>query len=386
MIWPTVLELDGVPFPLAGVLADLTIRHGRAQVDDGPVASSMTITLEPVARELTAAFKVGRPIRLLVSDAPLVGTFLVGERLVGGTGPRFVGTVTDAELDDDRLALTAIGPLAAASRVALDLTGWPVEPWSARCARVFAAAGVPARVEPDPAYDPLLEVPVEQSTGTLVLGTYLPSLAAAVGAAICDGPDGVIVCQALGSRSSRASALIELDPARVAYVPAWHQTLEVTNDVTVQYGNDQAVASVRATDVASMNEYGPRATAIEQTRLSTQADALTRARVSLSRSAYPRWGMPAAPVLSPLFLAVGDRVQVSELPPSSPYPTWAPLLEGWTDRIDGPDWTIDLSLSDPILSGLALTWADLAAAPALPWTAATGPWWEAVSLDAIGVA
>lgn len=385
-LWPTELDLDGVSIPLAGVLADVTLRHGRPTIDAQPIASSATIALEPVTRELTAPFTVGRPIRLLVGEAAIVDEAIVDEELVGYIGPRFVGTVTDAELDVDRLTLTAIGPLAAASRVQLDPSTWPLEAWSARCARVFATAGVPARVEADPTFDPLLEAPIVQGSDPLLLGSYLPSLAAAVGAAICDGPDGVVVCQALGARASRTTAaLLELDPAKVAYAPAWHQTLEVVNDVTVQYGPDNAVLGVRATDPSSAGEYGHRATAIEQTRLHAAADADSRGRVALSRGAYPRWGMPAAPLLEPVWLDVGDRVTVTELPPASPSASWSALLEGWTDRISGPDWTIDLTLSDPILSGLALTWADVDAGPSLAW-AAVDPataWYEAVDLEAL---
>ena len=380
MLWPTSLELDGVSIPLADVLADVTINMGRSDVDAQPIASSATIALEPVERELTAPFTVGGSLRLLVADAPVVGELLVGEELVGYAGPRFTGTVTDAELDVDRLTLTAIGPLAAASRVPLDPSTWPLEPWSARCARVFAAAGVPVLVEPDPGFDPLLEAPQVDPASPMLLGAYLPSLADAVGAAICDGPDGVVVCQALGARATRDVELVELDPALVAYAPAWHQTLEVANDVSVQYGPDQGVSTTRSTDVASIGRYKQRATSIETTRLHDEGDAAIRARTVLSRRAYPRWGMPAAPLLEPRPLAVGDRVQITELPPASPVPSWAPLLEGWIDRIDGPRWTIDLALSDPVLSGLGLTWADVDAYGPWAWVDAEPldyPWYQA---------
>jgi hypothetical protein len=74
-----------------------------------------------------------------------------------------------------------------------------------------------------------------------------------------------------------------------------------------------------------------------------------------------------------LTLAVGDRVEITELPPASPATYWSPIVEGWTHTIEGSTWRQTLALSDPIASGLALTWADVPAdvywntVPPLEW-------------------
>jgi hypothetical protein len=79
-----------------------------------------------------------------------------------------------------------------------------------------------------------------------------------------------------------------------------------------------------------------------------------------------------APILG---LVVGDRVQLTELPASAPAAEWAPVIEGWTHRISGADWTLELALSDPVSSGLALVWTDVppvawADVPPLAWAEA----------------
>ena len=86
-------------------------------------------------------------------------------------------------------------------------------------------------------------------------------------------------------------------------------------------------------------------------------------------------------LLEPQPLAIGQLVELFELPASAPFGEWAAVVEGWVDTIEGPDWTQDLILSDPQDSGLALPWADLP--PALTW-AEIDPacrWSDAYNLD-----
>ena len=109
----------------------------------------------------------------------------------------------------------------------------------------------------------------------------------------------------------------------------------------------------------SVARFGPRPQTIA-TRISSSASALARASERLARVANPHWNMPSAPVLVGLDLAIGAAVEVTNLPPSSPYDPWTPILEGWQDTItsDGEEltWTMELALSDPLASGLTLPW------------------------------
>jgi hypothetical protein len=345
--WIVSVRLDGAELDLAGVLADVTIRHGRDSATAGPTPSSASLAIWPVDRSLTGPFRVG--VRLELDAAGPAGRF-----------PLFRGVVTDAEIDDPTLSIEAAGYLASASRVELNLSTWVAERWSARCERILGSAPFGYSIEPDPDFDPVLEVATNPGTQTILAGTYADSLAVAVGAAIVDSADGKIVLQALGSRRSRPHTMHELDPAKVAYAPKWAQPLDVVNWVTVQFGQDQSQAMLVRFDGASQGRYGRRATELETTRIRSTADAETRAVQALARGAYPCWTMPGLVYLEPLpGLTVGDRVRVTDLPASAPWSSWAPVVEGWTHRIAGSEWTLDLTLSDPTLSGLAIAWVEL---------------------------
>ena len=74
----------------------------------------------------------------------------------------------------------------------------------------------------------------------------------------------------------------------------------------------------------------------------------------------PRWlidevillGLPAGE------LRPGRRCILTLLPAGSPVGgSFAAALEGWTETLEGDDWTTTLSLSDPARSGLTITWA-----------------------------
>ena len=218
------------------------------------------MTLWPVTRAFTRAFRVGVTLEL-VGTGP------------AGAWPLFSGVVSDAELDDDVLALTAAGVLANANRIELAIAGWTAEPWSARAARLLGSTPFPYLVEADPDFDPLLEPPVNPDSGMDTFDTYSPSLVAGVGAALVDTPAGGLLLQALGARPSRPTVTHALDPALVAFAPKWLQSLDVVNVVDVQYGPDDATAELVTTDEASIELYGRRSTQIE-----SDADRLGRGR------------------------------------------------------------------------------------------------------------
>ena len=360
--WIISVRLAGAELELGDVLADVVIRHGRDDVAASPQPSSASLALTPVDRAFTSSFRVGVELELTASGP-------------GGDWPLFRGVISDAELDHPTLSIVAAGHLASANRAELDVSGWPEEAWSARAARLLAAVPYGALVERDPAFDPILYPPVNLATGTVLFETYAQSLAAAVGAAIVDTADGRLLVQAIGARPSRAAVTHELDPALVAWAPAWLQPLDVVNVVDVQYGPDDATADVVLADQASIDLFERRGTQIQSTRIKTAADASQRAATALERAAYPRWGMRNLLYLEPLLdLAVGDRVLLVDLPASAPSAEWSPVVEGWTHRINGVDWTLELALSDPVSSGLAIVWADVPVAwnqvPPLAWAEA----------------
>lgn len=368
-LWPVAVTLAGVTVPLDDVLAALTIHHGREDISDEPTATTCQLALEDVTAAQVAAFEVGQTLTLTVADG------------AGPPAPRFTGTVTDATLDVDELTIIAVGEVGRLRLYEIGLTDWPAETWSDRVTRAFTEAGLAARLElePDPGFNPLLAGRVFETAGATTLGDYLTFLAGMVGALVSDRPDGNIYVQAVGARTLEDAT--PLDPADVAYAPSWTAELPRGNIVTVRYQADQG-ESVTVTDSASIGLYGERPETIDTAFVNAQ-DATLRAEQRLARGAYSHWNIPAAPVLRGLELEIGAPVELTQMPGASPYDPWTPVLEGWTDEIDGAEWRMTLALSDPLLSGVTLPWASVPATAAYLWSTVdpATDWTEALTLD-----
>jgi hypothetical protein len=347
----TSITLDGVALDLDDVLADVTIRHGRAGYFDSASPSTCQIELLGVGRAFTRPFRLGSELIVNATDGSTVA-------------PQFTGRLTDADLVGDELTAIAVGRLRTLSGYTVGAVAYPEEAWSARVARAFAEAGLGAVLELEVgAFDPVL---VARPAEPVSLAAMLDELAETVESAVADRPDGRILVQALNARTGAGT--VALDPAEVAYAPAWEMRLPAANVVTVDYG--EPAASVSSRDASSVALYGPIAATIT-TDIKGAGDATTVVFNRLARSAYARWTIPAAGLLFGRRLPIGKPVGLSSLPPAAPFPSWAPVLEGWTDRIvsDGEKlvWTMELALSDPLLSGLTLAWQAIPADAAHRW-------------------
>ena len=190
-LWPHTVELEGVSIPLAGILADLIIHHGRTDISDDPTATTCQITLLDVEKELVQAFEVGQTLAVTAKDgaAPAI--------------PRFTGRVTDARLDVDDLTIIATGEVSRLKNYVIGSTDWPVETWSARVTRCFTEADLDDRLElvPDPLFNPQLAARDVDTAGATTLGDYLAFLAPMVGALVSDRMNGDILVQAVGART-----------------------------------------------------------------------------------------------------------------------------------------------------------------------------------------
>lgn len=370
-LWPYTVELDGAVIPLTDVEADVVIHHGRSAIEDEPTASTAQLVFHSVDNAFVTAFEVGQSLKVTVRDGAAAPV------------PRFTGRITDARLDVDRLTVIAVGRWAQVRAYVVGDVDWPAESWSARVTRLFTEAGQSALLvlEPDAGFNPQIAARTTATAGPTTLGDYLTFLAAMVGALVADLPDGKILVQAIGARS--LAAAVELDPADVAYAPAWLEQLPGGNIVKVRYQADQG-QSVTVTDSGSVSQYGERPETID-TAFVNSADATTRANTRLGRAAYSHWEIPEAPLLRGLELRVGHPVILAGLPPAAPFEPWSPVVEGWTDTITGDDWAMALALSDPLISGLALPWNVVPPEPDYRWNTVdtATDWTEALTLEAL---
>lgn len=335
------VAIDGTDLDLAAVFAAVTIRHGRASLDDGPIGSTATLSLVDLERPFTSTFLVGVELEIDTT----------------GAAARFRGRITDASLDptDGTLAILAVSTLARISGRPVGAGAWPAESWSDRVERAFTEADALAELVLEIGDDdPTLAARAAEEAK---LADVLAELAETVPAAIADRPDGTVLVQAVTAR--KGVAPVELDPGLVALAPEWAQADDVRNVVRVEWDG----GTVEQSDAASIAAYDEREPLAITTTLANLADAEARALLELYRRSSPDWVVDRVELLElePL-LEIGAAVLVLEQPAAAPKPAVLGMLEGWTDRLE-PDgagalaWTMDLALSPARLSGYGASWA-----------------------------
>lgn len=364
-LWPSSVVVAGATIPLAEVLADVTIHHGRDDIFGEPTASTCQVTFLEVDRAFARAFQVGGSLVLNVRDG------------AGPITPRFTGKITDAALEDTSLTVIAVARLSSFGQYTVGAGAWPAETWSARMTRIFTEAGLNSLLDfyPDPDFNPQLAARTADPT---TLDAYLSELVPMVGAAVTDQGNGRIRVQAIGARS--LASPVAVNPADVAYALNWEQVLPGGNSVTVRYLADQS-ASVTLTEPTSISVYGTRPLSLDTT-FSLEADASYRANELLVRGAFPHWNIRECPILRGLStLQIGSAIRLEPTPPAAPFDPWTPFVEGWEDQISGDEWVMRVALSDPLASGLVLPWNSVPADIAWNEVDPATSWSEALSLD-----
>jgi hypothetical protein len=374
MSWPALaleprsalcaLTIAELVVPLTEVLAEVTIRHGRREPDDGPTSSTLQLTLTGWA---SSSVRCGQDVLFTVDGAP-----------------RFAGQVSDLAVGFPdgvaRLELTASGSLARIARRKIGYGAWPAELWHDRASRIMAEAGWTAYTIDAPA--PSDEVMMAaRAAGETTVNAMLDDLAVTGAACICDMPDGAILLQPLSARHAAPDAH-ELAPELVAFAPEWRQALDAVNVAVVAYGPEEDSHTITTRNAQSVTTYGERSTELATT-FAASDDASKRGLQLVTRLAAPRWLVDRASVLGlPLALRVGQLVRLVELPAGSPLgESFGAALEGWAERLTGDDWTTELALSDPARSGLTLSWGSVP--PDLAWQDVdpSCEWQEAYSAD-----
>lgn len=191
--WPSTVTVAGTAIPLDQVLAELTVHHGREDVNSELSPATCQLVLSPVTHSFVQAFHVGDTLAVNIRDGAAAEI------------PRFTGWITDATLEED--TLTVIGA-ALSARLSLHTIGtvdWPAETWSARVTRCFTDAGLAASLElQTPKFNPPLAARTAATAGATNLADYLNFLAPMVGAAIADRPNGKILVQPTDARTISA--------------------------------------------------------------------------------------------------------------------------------------------------------------------------------------
>lgn len=375
-----VVTVAGAAVPLRYV-GPLTIRQGRAAVDDPPTPATLTAQLDTAGLAQLPELGADVVVELGPDGAAALG---LDARSYARARARFVGTVTDAQLvaapdpaDPAWLTLTAVAPAAALRRHIGD-TPWPAESDGARAARVLAAAGA---VDVDRVDAGTVTVRARDVDRRPAL-ELLTQLGADSGGLLQLDRDGFASWHdALHRRNAPTG--VQLRAADVLRDATWSLSLDgVANDVTVVYGDPVVEADgsegdrprTSYADPVSVARHGRLDVELE-TELVQAADAERTARHTAGRRGRPRWRIAGLAVdlvrtLAPrvagqlLQAEPGELVRVVDLP-AGPYRSAHLWAEGWTETITRREWRLALDVADYGLAAAPPRWLDVD--PATSW-------------------
>lgn len=397
-----VVSVGGHVLP-AGLTGAYRITQGRTDPDGQPVPGVCVLQLRTDA--LAQLPRAGDELRVELGEDALAWAGLdTVEELAAGR-VRFVGHITDQVArpglrpdDPGVLQLTATTPRARLGRTYVGDTPWPVELDGARAARILELAAVDAGLtlgDHDPGTVEVLARDVDRQPAARLLD----DLAADTGGTLVELRDGTLVWHDAEHRQGVASS-VELTAANVLResAEAAQKLGGTVNDVELGYGplvGGQQLDSVRWTDSASRDRFGPFSTPPRTTQLLDEADADALAYRIVGTSSVPRWNQPglAVELLSGggtvdaaqrrklLQLQQGDLLTVAGFPAAGPFRRARLWAEGWTEEVSRTHWRLSIVGSDYGRGGPAPRWADVASD--LTW-ADVDPdvtWWAAVGWD-----
>ena len=373
------VSVDGVNIADIAVDGEASITYGRTDILDQPTPAVATIELLTidVAPDYIAnypqftlgqhgissgfadawsdtylgdqvAVTLGAPVSIQ-ADTPSgfkdewVDTYNDGENL-----PRFVGTISAIDWEPDRITLTAVDALSAATRQNVTPDNWPPETDVARAARIWP--GITA-------YGPGADVIARTDTQTSTRFDLLVNLATETGGLVWCERDGTVSFQSITAPSS----LNHLDlPDYAVLIEPLKMSVdygELVNEWVTSYGNKPTDAdrpTITVSDTDSATQFG-----LSQRTLDTQfatvgdAGALTADLLALTK--VPRWNMPDCEVnlgmandadaAALAALNLGDTVSVGELLAGAPELRYSAQVLGVTETLSATDWTMNLHLA-----------------------------------------
>lgn len=387
----TSITIDGASVALADVVEDITITHGRPDITSQGVPSTCQFTVLVDRTD---------PMPAAIGDPVTVAAYSV---------PRFTGTVTYIELThvgDLALArIDATGYLDRLDRLVTGTSAFAEETVTSRVDGVMAATGLTYSVSSDDTTTLIAE-----AADPVTVRQYLQTLCQAVGATMCDLPDGTILWETYARRTRNYTSgswsdatgtwadntqawqasrqPLELPAAAVVWEPVWYLRQDViVNSVTIAYGTADPKAETTDTDTASITAYGERAAYLD-TPIKNLTDAQARAGNILTAQASPHWNIGQVTVLvedldtttrtAVLNLESGDRVILNGLPMAAPDSLYYGVVEGWTEVHDPTGHRITLNLSDPRYSYAMAQWSDVSGALTWAGVSTTVTWADIV--------
>lgn len=274
----------------------------------------------------------------------------------GFDSTRFTGIITAIDVQPATVTITAVTAAEALTRVMLDPSGWPAETETARVNRILAAAGVTgANVQGTST----IQIAANPATETAASAwSLLSALSIACDAVVYTDRAGVITYR---TRTAAPGTVTDLVPG-ATLLDGLTMTTEigaVANSLTVEYGPKDARVKLAMDDAASVAAYGKRDMAVSVPFVN-EADAMDKGNRVLMHYANPVWHMPrvsinlrAAEIRGAfpsylqeiLELDLDDAVNLPDLLPASPVPSYLSRVLGYREVLDPYAWTLTFALN-----------------------------------------
>lgn len=362
-----------VPLTDAGFV---TIKHGRAGIDQQPEAATCTVTVR--ASALPELPELGDTLDVQLGPDAVVW-------LGNPTGPaldairdRFTGTLTDIAVRPEGrnlagpglVSLTGVSRRARLGRTYVGDAPWPAESDGARAARILALVADQVDTDTvDPGTVTLLGRDVDRQTA---LG-LLDALAFQANGQLAEHRNGSFDWHDADHRRT-TTPLLTLDASSVlAPAVASKSFAGLVNDLTVTYGNP--ADTVRVTAPSSIARYGPLAAAVT-TELADTADASSFATQAVARLSVPAYefgelavdllrSVTADDVTALLAVEQASLLALSGFPESGPFRAAQVWVEGWAETLGRDRWRLALNVVGYGRGVPALRWSDVD--PDLTW-------------------
>lgn len=271
-------------------------------------------------------------------------------------------------------SITAVGPFADMSRKIIGGSAWAKEMDDVRMTRIFNDAGATIDVVDTPGVYEFMATTPPVTDAYSLAATY----ATQAFGYIYETPDYEVGFANESHRfvDARDNGYLTIPESYILWgdVASQKTLADITNSVIVSY----RAGSENAEDLTSQTTYGIVAATVD-TELHNAADAQVQADRYVTLRAYPRTSLSSftvqvdSSVVSDanrdkfLAIAMGEPIQISNLPIPIKNTTYKGFVEGYSFQINRYQMSLTLSTSDFTYSVTPTRWQDVPAA--LIWSA-----------------